>query len=122
MCLCFFFFFRQGFIGAPATTGGSEKKQQFPLLARSLRGAELVLYMGVGVCPGVGSEAWFRSFAHPSSGVVGRGHAQYPAFAPHTLHLLLALQKGQLSYFWSFVFLVQNLPQLCMHEVIFSPA
>ena len=36
--------FKQGFIGTPAAAGGS--KQQVPLLARSLRGCELVPYMG----------------------------------------------------------------------------
>ena len=39
-------------------------------------------------------------------GVVGRGHALYPAFVPDTQFLLPALQKWQLDFFffffWSF--------------------
>ena len=47
-----------------------------------------------------------------------RGHVQYPAFAPKTLFLLQALHKWQLGILISFV---QNLPQLCIPIVIFSP-
>ena len=32
--------------------------------------------------PGVRPEGWLRCSAHPSGGVVCRGHALYPAFAP----------------------------------------
>ena len=32
-------------------------------------------------------------FARPCGGAAFRGHAQYPAFAPNTQFLLLALQK-----------------------------
>ena len=38
--------------------------------------------MRVVVWPGVQLEEWFRWFAHPFGGGVGRGYAQYPAFAP----------------------------------------
>ena len=50
------------------------------------------------MCPGVGPEGWLRCFAHPLGGVVCRGHAQYPVFAPDTLFLLQALQKWQLGF------------------------
>ena len=49
------------------------------------------------MCPGVGPEGWLRGFAHCLGGVVCRGHAQYPAFAPNTPFLLQALQKWQLG-------------------------
>ena len=43
----------------------------------------------------------------------GRGHAQYPSF-------LLALHNGGWFFFWGGgLFWVQNLPQLCMHNVNF---
>ena len=44
---------------------------------------------------GGGRDRWS---AHPSSGVEGRGHAQYPAFVPNTLFLLPALQQWQLEF------------------------
>ena len=50
------------------------------------------------MCPGFGREGRLRCFAHPLGGVVCRGHAQYPAFAPDTLFLLQALQKWQLGF------------------------
>ena len=34
------------------------------------------------VYPGVGPDRWLRWFAHPLSGVVFKGHAQYLAFSP----------------------------------------
>ena len=46
---------------------------------------------------------------------------QYHGFAPDTLLLLPALQKWQLDFFGLFISFVQNLPQLRMHAVIFSP-
>ena len=49
----------------------------------------------VGVYPGVGPDGWLRWFAHPLSGVVFKGHAQFLAF-------LQALQKWQLGGFGSF--------------------
>ena len=45
------------------------------------------------MCPEVGLEGWLRWFAHPFGGAACREHAQYPAFAPNTQFLLLALQK-----------------------------
>ena len=69
------------------------------------------------MCPGVGPEAWLRWFAHPFGGAVCRGFC-FLLF----LLLLLALQKWQLGFFGGlFLSFVQNLPQLCMHAVIFSP-
>lgn len=41
----FFFFFRQGFLGAPAAAVGSQNKQQFPLLAPQ-GGSEFAFYTG----------------------------------------------------------------------------
>ena len=43
-----------------------------------------------------------------------RGHAQYPAFAPRS-------SKVAVGFFGHFVSFVQNLPQLHMNAVIFSP-
>ena len=65
--------------------------------------------------PGVGPEGWLRYFAHPFGGVECRGHAQRPAFAPTSSEVAVGV-------FWGlFVSFVQNLPQLHMHAVNFSP-
>ena len=45
------------------------------------------------MCPGLDPEGCLRWFAHPCGGAACRGNAQYPAFAPNTQFLLLALQK-----------------------------
>ena len=59
------------------------------------------------------ARGWLRWSAHPFGGALCRGH-KYPAFAPNTLLLLLALQKA-------FLYLVvHNLPQRHMHKAIFS--
>ena len=42
------------------------------------------------------------------------GHVQYPAF-------VLGSSDVAVGFFGLFVSTVQNLPQLCMHAVIFSP-
>ena len=55
-------------------------------------------------------EWWLRCFAHPSGGVECRGHTQYPAFAPGSSKVAVG----------PFGLYTQNLPQLCMHAVIFS--
>ena len=72
------------------------------------------------MCPGVGPEGWLRSFAHPSGGLLCRGHVQYPAFAPDALFLLQALQKWPLGFFGLFESFGSR---ICpsMHTVIFSP-
>ena len=91
-------------------------------LAHSPRGGELVPYIGVreGAGPGVGPEAGLRWLAHPFGGGVCRGHAQYPAFAPNPCFCSQLFRGG--SWFSVFLYLVDhNLPQLCMHAVIFSP-
>ena len=65
---------------------------------------------------------WLRWFAHHLGGAVCRGHAQYPAFAPDNLFLLFRLFKTGSWDFWSLcIFWVQNLPQLYLPAVIFSP-
>lgn len=62
----------------------------------------------------VGLEGWLRRSAHPLGDAVCRGHAQYPAFAPGSSEMAAGV-------FWSFLHLVVlNLPQLCIHPVIFS--
>ena len=66
------------------------------------------------MCPGVGPEGWLRWFAHRLGGVVCRGHVQYPAFA-------LGSSKVAVGFFGLSVSFVQNLPQLGVHVVIFSP-
>ena len=64
--------------------------------------------------PGFGLEGrQLRWFAHPLGGVECRGHAQCPAFAPGSSEVTVG--------FLVFVSFVQNLPQLRMHAVIFSP-
>ena len=65
------------------------------------------------MCPRVWSEGWLRCFAHTFGGVECRGHAQYPAFALGSSEVAVG--------FLVFLYLVHNLPQLCMHAVIFSP-
>ena len=78
-------------------------------------GAGTLYGVRVGVCPGVGSEAWLRWFAHPLGGGVCRGHARYAAFAPGPSEVAV-------GFFLIFLYLfVYNLPQLHMHAVIFSP-
>ena len=68
------------------------------------------------MCPVVRPEGWLRQFAHPFGGVVCGGHAQYPAFSPNTLFLLLALQKWQLDFLVFLYLFVHNLPHLRMHS------
>ena len=99
--------FRQGFTGAPVAPGGVRTNNRFPgVLPEGGRGGACSVHgMRVGMCPGVGPEGWLRRFAHPSGGVVCRGHAQYPAFVPNTLFLLQALQKWQLGFVVSLYFL-----------------
>ena len=57
----------------------------------------------------------------PLYGVVCRGHAQYPAFAPDPLLLLPALQKWQLVFLVSCYLLTIILPHCRTQAVIFSP-
>ena len=62
------------------------------------------------MCPGVGLEGWF---AHPLGGIVCRGHAQLPAFAPGPLLFCSRLFKsGSWGSFGLFPSCVQNLSQL----------
>ena len=101
-------------MGPTAAAGGSEKKKQLPVLAPksgracSSHGLRVEVFGGPGVHP----EGWLRKFAHPLGAVLGRRHAQSPAF-------LLVLQKWQLG-FLVFLYLIHNLLQLFMHLVIFS--
>ena len=46
-------------------------------------------------------------------GVVGRGHALYPAFVPDTQFLLPALQKWQLDFFLVFLYLLSRVCPNC---------
>ena len=69
------------------------------------------LYGGIGRSMARGMwEWWLRCFAHPSGGVECRGHTQYPAFAPGSSKVAVG----------PFGLYTQNLPQLCVHAVIFS--
>ena len=64
--------------------------------------------------PGVGPEGWLRWSAHPFGGVGCRRHVQYATFAPGSSEVTVG--------FLVFLYLVvHNLPQLCMHTVMFSP-
>ena len=68
----------------------------------------------VGVCPGVRPEGWLKGSALHFGGVVCRGHARYPAFAPSSSEVAVG--------FLVFLYLVvHNLPKLHMNAVIFSP-
>ena len=58
-------------------------------------------------------ERWLRWSAHPFSDAVCRDHGQYPAFSPDTSKVTVG--------FLVFLYLDQNLHQLCMYVVIFSP-
>ena len=74
------------------------------------------------MCPGVRSEGWLRSSAHPFGGVEFRGHVQYPVFAPGSSEVAVGGFFVLFGLVWVFLYLVvQNLPQLHMHSVIFSP-
>ena len=54
-------------------------------------------------------------------GVVYREHAQYPVFAPGSSKVTVGCVFF-FFFFWSLcIFEVQNLPQVCMHAVTFSP-
>ena len=65
---------------------------------------------------GVRLEAWLRLSAPRFGGVDCRGHAQCPAFVPDPLLLLLALQKWQLGFFWSFcIFCPEFAPTVHAH-------
>ena len=102
-------------LGPLLQQGGASTYNKFPrwLAPWGVGGEPCSLYgVRVGVCPVVGSEEWLRWFAHPLSGGVCRGHAQYPAFAAGSSKVAVG--------FLVFVSFVQNLPQLCMH-IIFSP-
>lgn len=63
------------------------------------------------VGPGVRPGSWLRWYAYPLGGTVRRDHTQNPAFVPSTSKLAVR--------FLVFLYLVDNLPQLCMHAVIF---
>ena len=68
---------------------------------------------GVGMCLGIGTERLLRWFAHPLGGVESRGHSQYSAFVPSSSEVVVG--------FCFFYLVIQNLPHLRMHAVIFSP-
>ena len=67
----------------------------------------------VGEEPWAGPEGWLRRSAHPFGSSVCRYGAQYPVLARRTSELAVG--------FLVFLYLVHNLPQLCMDTVIFSP-
>ena len=94
-----------------------EREQVTGALARSLwrgAGASRSLKGGeVGADPWVGPEGRLRRSPHLLGGAVCRHHVQYPAFAPGTSEVAAG--------FWSFLYLVNNLPQLLMQAVVFSP-
>lgn len=50
-----------------------------------------------------------------------RGHGQPPAFAPQPPAFAPGTSKVAVVFFGLFVSFVQNLPQLHMHGVVFSP-
>ena len=71
------------------------------------------------MCPGVGLEGWIRRFANRLGGDVCSGQVQYPAFAPGSSKV--AVEEILDFFFFFLVSFVQNLSQLHMHAVIFSP-
>ena len=107
--------FGQGSTGAPAAAGGQRRKQVTGSLARSRVGRAGSLHgVRLGVCPGVGQEGWLRWSAHPFGGVECRGHVRYPVFAPGSSEVAV-------RFLVFFYLAVQNMPQLPMHTVLFSP-
>ena len=63
----------QGFIGAPAGTGGVRTNNRFPCLLAPQVGWACSLHgMRVWVCPGARLEGWLQCFAHPLGGGVRR--------------------------------------------------
>lgn len=119
---CFFFFFRQGFMGSLLQHGVVRTSNRFPCLLASWGGSTLVPYRGVEVetCPGMDLEGWLRCLPVPVVVLHAGG-------MPSTL-LLLPIQcfcswlfKSVVGFPGLFVSYVQNLLQLCMHRVIFSP-
>ena len=103
--------FRQGFIGAPVVVGGCSNKQQVPLLDPSLRWGELDPYMGweQGCVQGSGWKCCFSGLPIPFLVFVGRGHAEYPAFAT---------DSSEAAVFFFFFYLVGDewvkVAQLCL--------
>ena len=79
------------------------------------RGMSLFLIKseGRGVSRGQAGGGWCMWFAHPFSGVVCRGQAQYSAFVTRSSEVTTGI-------FGLFYLIVQNLLQLHMHAVIFS--
>ena len=94
------------------------KTNRFPCLPspqRMLGMSWFLIGVRIMACPGVRLEGWLRWFAHTLGGVVGEGaDRQYPAFAPGS-------SEVEVGFFYLCVSFVQNLSQLCMHAVIFSP-
>ena len=74
---------------------GVKTSNRSPCLLPEWGGAGSLYGVRVGAGPGIRLEGWF---AHPFGRGMCRGHVQYPAFAPGTLFLLLALQKWQLGF------------------------
>lgn len=60
-------------------------------------------------------------FAHPCGGTDCRAHAQFPAFAAKPLVFPPSSSEVAVKFFGLLYLSVHNLPQLCMHIVIFSP-
>ena len=67
------FFFRQGFILAPAASVGERTSSLACPLYGGEGGAGSLYEVRVGVYPGAGSEGWLRCLAHPLGGVECRG-------------------------------------------------
>ena len=101
--------FRQGCIGAYATAEVSEVGQVLSLYG-----------LRVGVCPEVWLEGQLRHLAHPQL-VLCAGGLHSTLFLLPNLCFSSTLFKSGSWVFWSLlIFGVQNLPQLCLHAVIFS--
>lgn len=98
--------FRQGFTGAPAAAGGSENECLVSLLALRVR-ASWFLCGVAEVVLGVRPEGWWS--AHPLGSALC-------CVCAHTVPC-----SDVAAGFLAFFYLVQNLPQRCMHAVIFSP-
>lgn len=103
---------------------GNKNKQEMPLLASSTRGWQGGFLHGVrvGMGPGTRPEAWPTRSTHPFADIVCRGHAQYSAFAPDTLFLLISSESEVVVEFLVFLYLLDhNLSQLHLPAIIFSP-
>lgn len=112
--------FRQVFTGTPAGARREQRQAAASLVhllsARGQAGPYNGMRVGAGL--GIGKRGGLGGLPTPFSGIVCRGQAQYPVFTLSSSEVV----AGFLGFFFFFLYLlVDDLPQLCMHTIIFSP-